>query len=91
MESDDEDIFAISDEEMSVQSPPTNPVEEHLLKELANVKSRIDLTTSEIAETRATTERVLGALEWRALYGEDASSNSDSDVRHRAILFVIYM
>ncbi|XP_012543711.1 uncharacterized protein LOC105841128 [Monomorium pharaonis] len=82
MESGDEDIFAISDEEMlsPARVAPVNPVEEHLQKELADVESRIDLATREIAETRETTARVLNALEWRALYGEDASSDSDSEL-----------
>lgn len=85
MESGDEDIFAISDEETSALAAPaqaasTNPVEEHLLQQLTDVQSRIDVTTSEIAETKATTARVLNALEWRALHGEDAGSDSDSEV-----------
>lgn len=93
MESGDEDMFAISDEEMSLSPAPAalvNPVEEHLLKELANVENRIDLATSEITETKATTACVLNALEWRALYGEDASSDSDSEVHDRTILLAIY-
>ncbi|KMQ94810.1 hypothetical protein RF55_5022 [Lasius niger] len=50
--SDDEDMFAISDEETSLptQTAPSNPVEEHLLKQLADVQNRIDVTTNEIAE-----------------------------------------
>lgn len=88
MESGDEDIFAISDEETPspARAAPANPVEEHLLQQLADVQNRIDVTASEIAETRATTARVLNALEWRALHGEDASSDSDGEVRNRAIL-----
>ncbi|TGZ37812.1 Uncharacterized protein DBV15_04789 [Temnothorax longispinosus] len=79
MESGDEDMFAISDEEASSPAP-VNPVEEHLLKQLADVQHRIDVAASEIAETKAITAHVLNVLEWRALYGEDASSDSDSEL-----------
>ncbi|KYM97723.1 hypothetical protein ALC62_11583 [Cyphomyrmex costatus] len=82
MESDDEDIFAVSDEEMSVQAQiePVNPVEEHLLKQLADIEGRIDVATSEIAETKATIACVLNTLEGRALHGKDANLDSDNEV-----------
>lgn len=91
MNSWDEDLFAISDDETllppmrSVRS--ANPVEEYLSKHFANVQNRIDTTTNEIKEVKATTGHILNALEWRALYGENiASSDSDSDVnRHFTI------
>lgn len=79
--SGDEDMFAISDEETStVQTASSNPVEDYLLKELANVQNRIDVTTNEIAEVKTTTARILNALQWRALHGEDVNSDSDCDV-----------
>lgn len=82
MESDDEDIFAISDEDMVLPAriEPVNPVEEHLLKQLADIEGRINVATSEISETKATIACVLNALEWRALHGEDANSGSDNEV-----------
>lgn len=88
MESGDEDIFLISDEETS--SPRrVNPVEEHLQKQLADVQCKIDAATSEIAEMKATTARVLNALEWRALHGQDASSDSDGEVKARFLVCTI--
>jgi len=81
MDSSD-DMFAISDEEMlmPLQTAQSNPVEEYLLKQLTDVQSRIDNATSEIANMKETTARILNALQWRALYGENPSSDSDTDV-----------
>lgn len=77
--SGDEDMF--SDEETStVQTASSNPVEDYLLKELASIQNRIDVTTNEIAEVKTTTARILNALQWRALHGEDVNSDSDCDV-----------
>lgn len=80
--SDDEDMFAISDEEISLptRTASSNLVEEHLLKQLAVVQNNIDVTTNEIAEMKTATERILRAQQWRALYGEDISSDSDCDL-----------
>lgn len=80
--SGDEDMFAISDEEtlLTVTTALPNPVEEHLLKELANIQNKIDVTTSDIAEVETTTARILNALQQRALHGEDVNSDSDCDV-----------
>lgn len=91
--SDDEDMFAISDEETSLptQTAPSNPVEEHLLKQLADVQNRIDVTTNEIAEVKTATARILNALQWRALYGEDISSDSDCDVSRFFFLFTMHV
>ncbi|XP_011871300.1 PREDICTED: uncharacterized protein LOC105563907 [Vollenhovia emeryi] len=82
MESDDEDMFAISDDETAMPAPaaPVNPVEEHLLQVLADVQNRIDVTASEVALRRANTACVLNALERRAVYAEDASSDSDREL-----------
>ncbi|KAL6262678.1 hypothetical protein P5V15_005471 [Pogonomyrmex californicus] len=81
MESGDEDIFAISDEEISLLAQPAlNPVEEYLLKQMSDVVCRIHITKKEIAETKATSARILNALEKRAIHGEDASSDSDSEL-----------
>lgn len=80
MDSGDEDIFAISDEDFpSMQVVQSNPVEDHLLKQLADVQSRIDFVKNEIAEVEVTATRVLKSLQWRELYGEDVISDSDSD------------
>lgn len=77
--SGDEDMF--SDEETStVQTASSNPVEDYLLKELASIQNRIDVTTNEIAEVKTTTARILNALQWRALHGEDVNSDSDCDL-----------
>ncbi|XP_011699523.1 PREDICTED: uncharacterized protein LOC105456872 isoform X2 [Wasmannia auropunctata] len=86
MESGDEDMFAISDEDTPspARIAPVNPVEEHLLKLLANVEGRIDVATNEIAETKATNARILNALERHALHGKDANSDSDSE-------FILYI
>jgi len=87
MDSSD-DMFAISDEEMlmPLQTAQSNPVEEYLLKQLTDVQSRIDNATSEIANMKETTARILNALQWRALYGENPSSDSDTDVSRNSFV-----
>ncbi|XP_050449142.1 uncharacterized protein LOC126850316 isoform X2 [Cataglyphis hispanica] len=80
--SGDEDMFAISDEEtsLSTQTASSNPVEEHLLKQLADVQNRIDATSNEIEEVKTATAQILNALQWRALHGEDINSDCDGDL-----------
>jgi len=88
-----DDIFAISDEEMPMplQTAQSNPVEEYLLKQLTDVQSRIDNATSEIANMRENTARILNALQWRALYGENPSSDSDTDVSRSSLMLFSIM
>ncbi|KAL6446393.1 hypothetical protein ACFW04_001165 [Cataglyphis niger] len=80
--SGDEDMFAISDEEtsLSTQTASSNPIEEHLLKQLADVQNRIDATSNEIEEVKTATARILNSLQWRALHGEDINSDCDGDL-----------
>ncbi|XP_012231143.1 uncharacterized protein [Linepithema humile] len=86
MDSGDDDMFANSDEEMSLSTETangngmSNPVEEHLLKQLNDIQNRIDTTSDEISELKVTTAHVLNALQQRALYGENISSDSGSDL-----------
>jgi len=87
MDSGDDDMFAISDEEMLLSTETIangngvlNPVEEHLLKQLTDVQNRIDTTSDEISEVTATTAHILNTLQQRALYGENISLDSDNDV-----------
>lgn len=84
MNSCDEDLFAISDEEVSgspsefVQS--SNPVEKYLMKQLVNAQNRIEIITNDIEEVKATTGHILNVLQCRVLYGEDVNLDIDSDV-----------
>ncbi|XP_032685813.1 uncharacterized protein LOC116850987 isoform X2 [Odontomachus brunneus] len=84
MNSCDEDLFAISDEEISgspsafVQS--SNPIEKYLTKQLVNVQNRIETTTNNIEEVKATTGHILNVLQRRVLYGQDVNLDIDSDL-----------
>lgn len=83
MDMSGEDIFAISDSNDSLPeqlTEPSNPVEEHLLKQLADIQNKIDVTTNECSEVKTATARILKGLQWRALHGEDINSDCDSDV-----------
>lgn len=88
MDSGDDDMFAISDEETSLLTETgtvngngmSNPVEEHLLKQLTDVQNSIDTRLDEISEVKVTTAHILNALQQRALYGENVSSDFDCDV-----------
>lgn len=84
MNSCDEDLFAISDEEAVVLSSQfvqsSNPVEKYLMKQLVSVQNRIERTTNDIEEVKATTGHILNALQQRLLQGEDVNSDTDSDV-----------
>ncbi|XP_072760056.1 uncharacterized protein [Anoplolepis gracilipes] len=79
--SGDEDMFVNdSDESLPAQTVSSNPVEEHLLKQLADIQNKIDVTTNEYMEVKTATARILKVLQWRALHGEDTNSDGDCDL-----------
>ncbi|XP_031832002.2 uncharacterized protein LOC116426742 isoform X2 [Nomia melanderi] len=80
MEMFEEDMFALSDEDLPIQTPKCNPVEEHLMKQLSDVETRIEKTTNDIKEVQVTTGKILKKLQYNAQYGENVSSDSDSDL-----------
>ncbi|XP_076231569.1 golgi SNAP receptor complex member Gos28 isoform X1 [Calliopsis andreniformis] len=80
MDSFDDDMFALSDEDLPIPVPKCNPVEEHLIKQLSDVHTRIEKTTNDIKEIENTTERILKSLQHQAQYGENITSDSDSDL-----------
>ncbi|XP_076294539.1 uncharacterized protein LOC143215851 [Lasioglossum baleicum] len=80
MDTFEDDMFALSDEELPIQTPKCNPVEEHLMKQLSDVQARIEKTTNDIKEVQDTTRRILKHLQDHALYGESILSDSDSDL-----------
>ncbi|CAK9811757.1 hypothetical protein ANTPLA_LOCUS7151 [Anthophora plagiata] len=80
MDSFDGDMFALSDEELPISSPKCNPVEEHLMKQLSDVQTRIEKAANDIKEIRDTTKHILKSLYNQALYGEDITSDSDTDL-----------
>lgn len=78
----DDDIFELSDEELPIPTPKCNPIEEHFMKTLSNVQTRIEKTTNDIKEVQDMTKRISESLYNQALYGKDISSDSDSDVSY---------
>ncbi|XP_048510223.1 uncharacterized protein LOC105684384 [Athalia rosae] len=63
-----------------VYSKERNPVKEHLIKQLADVKERVENTKRQISETAALKAKILQRFSSHAFYGESASSDSDSDL-----------
>ena len=80
MDSFDDDMFALSDEELPIPTSACNPIEEYLMKQLSSVQTRIEKTTSDIKEIQDTTKRILKSLYSEAQYGENVTSDSDSDL-----------
>ncbi|XP_076681641.1 uncharacterized protein LOC143375902 isoform X2 [Andrena cerasifolii] len=79
MESFDDDMFALSDEELPIPATKWNAVEEHLAKQLGDVRTRIVERISDINEVQDTKRRILKSLQYQAQYGENATSDSDSN------------
>ncbi|KAF3426565.1 hypothetical protein E2986_07543 [Frieseomelitta varia] len=80
MDSTDDDMFVLSDEELPISTPKCNPIEEHLTRASSDVRTRIERATNDIKEVQDMTRRILESLYKQARYGEDVTSDSDSDV-----------
>lgn len=89
MDSFDDDMFALSDEDLPIPTLECNPIEEQLMKEYSNVQRRIEKATNDIKELQDTTKHILKSLQYRAQYGENETSDSDSDVSHSIITITI--
>ena len=74
-------MFVLSDEELPISlTPKCNPIEEHLTRTSSNVQTRIEKVTNDIKEVQDMTRRTLESLYKQARYGDDVTSDSDSDV-----------
>ncbi|XP_019699316.1 uncharacterized protein LOC105188442 isoform X2 [Harpegnathos saltator] len=84
MNSCDEDLFAITDEEVSSSSSQfvrlSNPVEKYLMKQFINVQNKIETTTNDIEEVKATAGYILNVLQQHVQYGTDINSDIDNDL-----------
>ncbi|KAK9299499.1 hypothetical protein QLX08_007515 [Tetragonisca angustula] len=80
MDSMDDDMFVLSDEELPISTPKCNPIEEHLTRASSDVRTRIERATNDIKEVQDMTRRILESLYKQARYGEDVTSDSDSDL-----------
>ncbi|XP_076625348.1 uncharacterized protein LOC143343886 isoform X1 [Colletes latitarsis] len=80
MDSFEDDMFALSDEELPISTAKCNPIEEQLLKQFFDVQNRIEKTTVDIKEIQNTTRHVLKSLQHQAQYAENVTSDSDSDL-----------
>lgn len=89
MDSFDDDMFALSDEELPIPTTKWNAVEEHLAKQLGAVQTRIVETISDINEIQDTKRRILKSLQYQARYGENATSDSDSNVSHPITMEIV--
>lgn len=84
----DEDMFALSDDELPISTSKCNPVEEHLMKQLSDVQTRIQKTKNDIKEIQDMTKHALESLYNQALYGKNITLDCDSDV---SLLFIYYL
>lgn len=84
----DEDMFALSDDELPISTSKCNPVEEHLMKQLSDVQTRIQKTKNDIKEIQDMTKHALESLYNQALYGRNITLDCDSDV---SLLFIYYL
>lgn len=76
----DEDMFALSDDELPISTSKCNPVEEHLMKQLSDVQTRIQKTKNDIKEIQDMTKHALESLYNQALYGKNITLDCDSDL-----------
>ncbi|KAK2580790.1 hypothetical protein KPH14_011525 [Odynerus spinipes] len=78
----EDDIFELSykntDDEAFTSK--CNPIEEHLMKQLNAIQSRIDKTKNEIEETEQTVKQISNTLLSKAVTGQDTSPDSNSDL-----------
>ena len=79
MESFDDDMFALSDDELPIPATKWNAVEEHLAKQLGAVRTRVIETIGDIEAVQDTKRRILKSLQHQARYGENVTSDSDSN------------
>ncbi|XP_003703565.2 uncharacterized protein LOC100883510 [Megachile rotundata] len=80
MDSFEDDMFALSDEELPLPTSNNNPIEEYLMKQLSNVQTRIEKANDDIKIVQDTTKHILKSLYYEAEYGESITSDSDSDL-----------
>ncbi|CAD1468772.1 unnamed protein product, partial [Heterotrigona itama] len=80
MNSMDDDMFVFSDEELPISTPKCNPIEEHLTRVSSDVQTRIEKATNDIKDVQDMARRTLESLYKQARYGEDTTSDSDSDL-----------
>ncbi|XP_015109688.1 uncharacterized protein LOC107036314 [Diachasma alloeum] len=84
MDTDDEDVFALNEEEdVIIELPQTyNPVEENLIRQLNEVEEQIERGKRQSDEIKLVTDKILEKLHRKALYYDPDSSTSDTDCEH---------
>lgn len=91
VDEDDLEILEVTNNNESISADPvhvvrreivknTNPVEEHLIKQLQCAQSQIDQAKSNIEVIQTVTDTILKDLASKAAYRDDPSSDSDTDV-----------
>lgn len=79
---DSASINSIRHQNVHKETPPSNPVEEHLIKQLNCVQNQIDQAKSNIEVIDNVTKQILANLSKQAAYREQASSESDDEVSY---------
>lgn len=78
--SDEEDMFALSEEELAQPVLKVNPVEENLITELNGIQKRIDRTNSDIREFQSLIKKGLKQFAHVAKYGEELDVDVGGEV-----------
>ncbi|XP_011298955.1 uncharacterized protein [Fopius arisanus] len=81
METDDEDVFALDEEEDEIIEIPQvyNPVDENLIKQLTEVEEQIERGKRQNDEIKLVTDKILEKLHKKAMYYDADSSGTDTD------------
>ena len=81
--SDEEDMFALSDEELpQPEVLEVNPVQENLITELNSIQKRINRTKSDIEEFQSLIKKGLKQFAHVAKYGEELDLEDGGEVSY---------
>ncbi|XP_063993743.1 uncharacterized protein LOC135171256 [Diachasmimorpha longicaudata] len=83
MDTDDEDVFAVNEDEVVIEiHQQSNPVEENLMKQLNEVEEQIERGNKQINDIQVVTDKIVEKLYRKTLYYNPEGSESDSDCEH---------
>lgn len=91
MDSDDEDVFALDEDDIIVEHPIVqNPIEESLIKNLNEVENQIEQAKKENERIEKFTASAYEKLSRKTLYFGDDSSGSDTEVNIYNFIFIYW-
>lgn len=84
--SDEEDMFALSDDENLPKVVKVNPIQDKLFMELHNVEERIDIAKNNIQEFQSLIKNISKEFAYRVKYGEELENDFRGEVSIKYII-----